>query len=66
MAAQALANPEHMAHLWGDVPAILIVAAVLALLTPRTAAVEPAVRGLGKTATATTVRDSLNKYVSDP
>jgi hypothetical protein len=56
MAAQALANPEHMAHLWGDVPALLIVAAVLALLTPRTAAVEPAVRGLGKTATATTVR----------
>jgi hypothetical protein len=56
MAAQALANPEHMAHLWGDVPALLIVAAVLALLTPRTAAVGPAVKGLGKTATATTVR----------
>jgi hypothetical protein len=51
MAAQALANPEHMGHLWGDVPALLVVAAVLALLTPRTAAVEHAVRGLGKTAT---------------
>jgi len=56
MAAQALANPEHVGHLWGDVPALLVVAAVLALLTPRTAAGEPAVRGLGKTATATTVR----------
>jgi hypothetical protein len=56
MAAQALTNPEHMGHLWGDVPALLVVAAVLALFTPRTAAAEPAVRGLGKTATATTVR----------
>ena len=56
MAAQALANPEHMGHLWGDVPALLIVAAVLAVLTPRTAAAESAVRGLGKTATATAVR----------
>jgi hypothetical protein len=52
MAAQALANPEHMGHLWGDVPALLVVAAVLALLTPRTAAAESAVRGLSKTATA--------------
>ncbi len=56
MATQALANPEHMAHLWGDVPALLVVAAVLAFLTPRTAAAEPAVRGLGKTANATTGR----------
>jgi hypothetical protein len=37
MAAQALANPEHMGHLWGDVPALLIIAAVLAFLTPRRA-----------------------------
>ena len=56
MAAQALANPEHIAHLWGDVPALLVVAAVLALLTPRTAAAEAGVRALGKTATAITVR----------
>jgi hypothetical protein len=56
MAAQALANPEHMGHLWGDLPALLVLAAVLALLTPRAATAEPAVRGLGKTATATTVR----------
>ena len=38
MAAQALANPEHMGHLWGDVPALFVIAAVLALLTPRGAA----------------------------
>jgi len=53
MAAQALANPEHMGHLWGDVPALLVVAAVLALLTPRTAAAESTLGGLGKTAAAT-------------
>jgi len=35
MAAQALANPEHMEHLWGDVPALFLVATVLAFLTPR-------------------------------
>jgi len=35
MAVQALQGPEHRGHLWGDVPALLIVAAVLALLTPR-------------------------------
>jgi len=34
MAAQALANPEHIAHLWGDVPSLLAVAGVLAFLTP--------------------------------
>ena len=35
MAAQALANPEHHGHLMGDVPALLIVAVLLAVLTPR-------------------------------
>ena len=35
MAAQALANADQRGHLWGDVPALLIVAAVLAVLTPR-------------------------------
>lgn len=35
MAAQALANREHVGHLWGDVPALFVVAVVLALLTPR-------------------------------
>ncbi len=35
MAFQALANPMNHAHLMGDVPALVIVAAVLAVLTPR-------------------------------
>jgi hypothetical protein len=35
MAAQALANSEHMGHLYGDVLALFAVAAILALLTPR-------------------------------
>jgi hypothetical protein len=38
MAIQALAYPQHVGHLWGDVPALLIVAAVLAFLMPRRAA----------------------------
>jgi hypothetical protein len=57
MAAQSLANPEHMGHLWGDVPTLLIVAAVLALLTPRGAAAKPVSEVLGKMIdTATAVR----------
>src|SRR5215472_11664132 len=35
MAMQSLANPEQTGHLWGDVPALLVIAAVLAFLTPR-------------------------------
>lgn len=35
MAVQALSNPGQIGHLWGDVPALLVVAAVLAFLTPR-------------------------------
>ncbi|TDG10778.1 hypothetical protein E1N52_00515 [Paraburkholderia guartelaensis] len=35
MTAQSLASPGHLGHLLGDVPALFIVAAVLALLTPR-------------------------------
>jgi hypothetical protein len=42
MAVQALVNPEHIRHLWGDVPALLVIAAVLAFLTPRGAAAKPA------------------------
>jgi hypothetical protein len=38
MAVQALGNPEHIGHLWGDVMALFVVAAVLAALTPRGAA----------------------------
>jgi len=35
MAVQALANRQHIGHLWGDVLALLVVAAVLAFLTSR-------------------------------
>jgi hypothetical protein len=35
MAAQSLTNSDNMGHLYGDVAALLVVAAVLALLTPR-------------------------------
>lgn len=35
MAVQALRQPEHMGHLAGDVPALLVVAFALAVLTPR-------------------------------
>ena len=45
MAVQALANPDQIGHLWGDVPALFIVAAVLAFLTPRGAAVTVLVAG---------------------
>lgn len=34
MAAQSIAYPEHRGHLWGDVPALFIVAIVLAFLMP--------------------------------
>ena len=33
MAAQSLANPEHIGHMWGDVLALFVVAGVLAFLT---------------------------------
>jgi hypothetical protein len=35
MAAQSFAYPEHRGHLLGDVPALLLIALVLAILTPR-------------------------------
>jgi hypothetical protein len=35
MAMQSLAYPEHRGHLLGDVPALLVIAAALAVLTPR-------------------------------
>jgi len=35
MAAQSIAFPEHRGHLVGDVPALLLVAIVLAVLMPR-------------------------------
>src|ERR1700720_4556685 len=35
MGVQAIVYPNHVGHLYGDVPALLIVALVLALLMPR-------------------------------
>jgi hypothetical protein len=35
MAVQSVANHQYIGHLWGDVLALLVVAAVLAALTPR-------------------------------
>jgi hypothetical protein len=35
MAVQAIASPQHIGHLWGDVLALFVVAAVLAFLMPR-------------------------------
>ena len=35
MAIQSIVHPQHIAHLWGDVLALLVVAAALAFLTPR-------------------------------
>ena len=35
MAVQAIVNPQHIGHLWGDVLALFVVAAVLALLMPK-------------------------------
>jgi hypothetical protein len=42
MAVQSLSGPEYMGHLWGDVLALFVVAAALALLTPRGAAAKTA------------------------
>jgi hypothetical protein len=42
MAAQAFANTDHIGHLWGDVAALFVVAAALAILTPRESALKPA------------------------
>jgi hypothetical protein len=37
MSAQSLSNPHHMGHLLGDVPALILVAVVLAVLAPKEA-----------------------------
>ena len=42
MAFQALASSANHGHLWGDVPALFIVAAVLAVLTPKGKSSAPA------------------------
>ncbi len=45
MAAQSLANPQHFGHLYGDVPALLLVAAILAFLMPTSSEVRGASLG---------------------
>lgn len=35
MAVQSVANTQHLGHLYGDVPALFIVAVVLGWLSPR-------------------------------
>lgn len=35
MAIQSIYYPEHIAHLWGDVPALFLVAILLGILTPK-------------------------------
>jgi len=42
MAVQSFSGPEYMGHLWGDVLALFVVAAILGLLTPRGAAAKTA------------------------
>lgn len=46
MVVQAAVNLEDRGHLLGDVPALLIVAAVLALLTPRGSAAQARETGM--------------------
>lgn len=40
MAVQSFANAQHFSHLYGDVPALFIVAAVLGWLSPRALALK--------------------------
>ena len=56
MAVQSLMHQDQMGHLWGDVPALLFVAAILALLTPRSGAVSIATSGARQIATSTAGR----------
>jgi len=35
MALQSIADARHIRHLWGDVPALIVIGAVLAALMPR-------------------------------
>lgn len=47
MAIQALRDPAEVAHLWGDVPALLVVAVALGVLMPRGAALAMSSGGAG-------------------
>lgn len=41
MAYQSVANPEHIGHLYGDVPALFLVAGVLGFLSPTASRIGP-------------------------
>ena len=56
MAVQSLMHADQVGHLWGDVPALFLVAAILALLTPRSAADSMAMDGVRQIATSTAAR----------
>jgi len=56
MAAQSLMHADQVGHLWGDVPALFLVAAILALLTPRSAADSTAMDGVRQIAPSTAGR----------
>ena len=45
MAVQSFGHGHHMGHLWGDVPALLLVAIVLAVLVRAAGLKQPAVAG---------------------
>ena len=50
MAVQALLNPQHIHHLYGDVPALFVVAAVLGFLAPNALRLRSVGAGLRKPA----------------
>ena len=52
MAAQAIADPEQVAHLWGDVPALLVVAAVLGIATSRATSADSQTSRLARSSAA--------------
>ena len=56
MALQSLMHADQMGHLWGDVLALFLVAAVLAFLTPRSAADPIIIEGVRQVATSTASR----------
>ena len=56
MAVQSLMHTDQVGHLWGDVPALFIVATILALLTPRSAADSVATAGARQIVTSTAGR----------
>ncbi|MDG4560893.1 MAG: hypothetical protein RKP20_02305 [Candidatus Competibacter sp.] len=57
MAIQSIVYPEHQGHLWGDVPALLLVAVVLAFLLPRGKSTD----ALSSHGQSTSVSDSLER-----